>query len=578
MSNQSIRLVWMQIMVCGLLSAALSANAETTEELVNSKALSGTDNPALIDFLLREGKGKPTPALHKAALDQAVASLRARANVNSEEQLAAALSSLVGMGMQLADHDVVSEAGTDVERSTYTGEWGSWVSAAEMLLDAGYTQDAVAFFEYGMNSIPYQSLRNRCVMGLVKANPDQAYDRLMKLADESDIDLKNAALRSLGLLVGSGGLNDAQTDAIMALLTAKSQGVMNASFTIAAIWGLDFAHDDRAIAPLSKYKSGMMVTDEQQRPALRALLQTYKDDSAMEPLLKILKGGMMSTYDAGDRLFAGQLLMAAGKQEGFDWALKTLTPKKKSFFSTKTDEPDFRPQIVNTLTRVGGAPSREVLNKAYGSYKDGELLQASIAIALLMLGDDAHIDTVRSTMNHEGWDFTAANAALALAAHGDLSGIPILNQLAQKAPSKTSAGMSALKMISGSSTDNTAEKNRLLRLRRRIASTLGKIDQSEVVPTLVQLLKDSDPNVRSSAAYALMEMAHASAAPGLQAAMGVDYGVTREKKSRNPSIHGAILRTAMSRHPDASATVDLVRAATGSADPTIRFMAMVGLE
>ena len=430
---------WSLVAACSLVAGGLSARAETAEELVASGVLSGTDNPALIDFLLREGKDKPTPELHGKALDQAVATLRARAHVTPEEQLAAALSSAIGMAMQIADDDIVSEAGADVESSTYSGEWGNWVDAAEMLLEAGYTEDAVAFFQYGMETLPYQGLRNRCVMGLVKANPTEAYDRLMKMAAQPNIDLQNAALRSLGLLAGSGGLSDDQKDAAMALLIEKSQGLMNASYTLAAIRGLDYARDERAIEPLSKYK-----------------------------------GGMMSTHDAWDRMFAGRLLMQAGKQQGFDWALKELTPKKKSFLSSKKDEPDLRYQVINTLTAVGGDAAREVLNKAYGHDKKSELMQASIAIALLVLDDD------------------------------------------------------------------------------------------------------SDPNVRSSAAYALVGMSDAAAVSGLQAAMGVDYGVTAEKKSRSPAIHGAVLRAAMAKHSGEDGTAALVQAATASKDPTIRFMALVG--
>ena len=82
--------------------------------------------------------------------------------------------------------------------------------------------------------------------------------------------------------------------------------------------------------------------------------------------------------------------------------------------------------------------------------------------------------------------------------------------------------------------------------------------------------------MRSSAAYALMNLSDPSAAPGLQAAMEVDYGVTAEKKSRNPSIQGAILRTAMAKHAAAATTTELVQAATTSSDPTLRFMALVG--
>ena len=136
--------------------------------------------------------------------------------------------------------------------------------------------------------------------------------------------------------------------------------------------------------------------------------------------------------------------------------------------------------------------------------------------------------------------------------------------------------MSALKLLSGKSTGNADEKNRIVRLRRRIAYTLGEIDRPEGVSTLTLLLNDSNPNVRSSAAYALIGMSDAAALPGLQAAMGVDYGVTVEKRSRNPVIHGTILRTAMAKHAGEEGTAALVQAATSADDPTVRFIALIG--
>ena len=58
--------------------------------------------------------------------------------------------------------------------------------------------------------------------------------------------------------------------------------------------------------------------------------------------------------------------------------------------------------------------------------------------------------------------------------------------------------------------------------------------------------------------------------------MAVDYGVTAEKGSRNGAIRGAVLRAAMSKHPDVIYTDALVEEAAASDDPTIRFMALVG--
>jgi HEAT repeat protein len=554
------------------------AMAGSVDGFLSSGKLKGTDNPVLIEYLLEEGKSRLKPEKQKEALDQAVFALRQKANVRKDEQLSAALTSLVGMSMQLSGDDVVSGAGQDVEKSTYGGEWKTWVDSAYSLLKAGYTEDAISFFEYGLQNIPYPGLRARCVLGLAQAMPSETYDRLIALLDESDSELKNEALKMLGELAGSGRVTEEQKNTIVEALIAHTKGAMNTIHYRAAILGLDAAKDPRAVEALSAFKEGMMVNDDKQRPALRSLLLTYEDESVVEVLKKFLKGGFMSTYDAYDRLFAGTLLIEAGREEGFAWALKTLKPKKKKGFlgSSKDKEPDLRGNVIGTLMRVGGEESKKVLAEAYGAYKEGDVFQASIAIALLEMGDAAHIDTVRAALGHEGWDLTVVNAAHALAKHGDYSGVPVLAGLAQKQPEKASGGLQALRMLSGKGGgDGKAKARRIIRLRRQIASALGRIDHADGVPILVKLLTDQNPNVRSSAAYGLADMSDAAALDGVRAALGTDYGVTKKNKSRNPVIWAYLLRSSLGKFSKEKGMTELLSDASKSESPEVQFMALV---
>jgi hypothetical protein len=280
-----------------LFTSTLSVQADTVDSYLASNKLKDTTNGVFIDYLIEEGQKKLTEGQQKKALDQAVFQLKQKINVTKDEQLDAALTSLVGMSMQMAGDDVVAGAGQDVEQSSYGGQWKSWVDAAFSLLKAGYTEDAIAFFEYGMKTIPYSGLRARCMLGLAQAKPNETYDRLIKMTENPDSDLKKEALKLLGHLAGDGKITQKQKDTIIELLIAHTEGVMNNIYYRAAVLGLDAAKDKRAIPAISTFKEGMMVNDDVKRPALQSLLLTYKDDSVVPLLTGMFETGFMSTED-----------------------------------------------------------------------------------------------------------------------------------------------------------------------------------------------------------------------------------------------------------------------------------------
>ena len=567
-----------------LFASPYSVKAETVDSYLASNKLKSTTNGVFIDYLLEEGQKKLTASQHKKALDQAVFQLKQKINVTSDEQLDAALTSLAGMSMQMAGNDVVAGAGEDVEQAAYGGQWKSWVDSAFSLLKAGYTEDAITFFEYGMKTIPYSGLRTRCMLGLAQAKPKETYDRIMKMVEGPDSDLKKEALKLLGHLAGEGKVTPQQKTTIINVLIAHTEGVMNNIYYQAAVLGLDAAKDKRGVAAISTFKEGMMVNEDVKRPALKSLLLTYKDDSVVPLLTGMLEEGFMSTDDEYDRYFAGTLLIKAGKKEGFEWAVKELQPKKSSsgfsfdsILSTSDDEKDLRGDIVGTLVRVGDNQAKKALQDAYKSYNgDDELMKATIAIGLLELKDAAPIETVRQALKHEDWDFTAVNAAHALAKHKDYSGIPVLAALAVKIPEKKSSGMQVLEMFSSDGgSDKKAEERRIVSLRRHVAISLGRINHPDVVPILAGLLKDPYLNVRSSAAYALADMEDSSSLSIIPQALQTDYGVDSQKKSRNPEIWAYVFRSSLARFSKENAINDVIQAASKSSSPCVVFMALM---
>ncbi|MEW6366356.1 MAG: HEAT repeat domain-containing protein [Acidobacteriota bacterium] len=557
--------------VCAF-AAAVSGTpaASPIQKYLDSRVLDGTYNGVVVDYLLEEGKGTLTEAQRKQALDQLLAAMKAKARVTQGEQLTAALGNLVGVLMGAAGGDVAGEAGGEVQVS-YANEWASWVDAAEKLLDAGYKEDAVSFFEFGMVNIPYDSLRGRCVMGLARAKPDEAYAILMNALKKPDIDLQNDVLRLLGHMAATDGLAKEQKDKIVETLIEYSKGITHSLNYGAAIYGLDVAGDPRAIPALSRFRKGFSVDELDRRAALRSLLLTYKEVSVVEDLTKKLKTGFTSTNKPADRFFSGVLLMEGGRKEGFDWALNELTPKKKGFFSSKEDDVDLRPSLVKALVRVGGEQARGVLAASVGLYKDDEWIKTWIAVGMLELGDTSGISLVKAALGKPDWDFTAVRISTALAKHGDFSGVEALKTLSVKKVD-TSAPTQIINILGGK--DTRPEKARLAELRRQIATALGQINQPSCVPVLIQLLGDEDVFVRSSAAFALTDMTVPAALDGLRAAIKVDYGVYNQNP-RSPEIHAYVLRIGLRRFPREAGTKELLKLADASADPALRFMAMV---
>jgi hypothetical protein len=548
-----------------------AAPKSPVQAFLDSKALQGAYNGVVIDYLLAEGKPKLSEAQHKQALDQLVAALKEKVGVTQNEQLTAALGNLVGVLMGAAGGDTLGEAGADVQRS-YAGDWASWVDAAEKLFEAGYQEDAVAFFQFGMVNIPYDSLRARCIVGLARARPEEAYTILADALKKPQPELKNEALRMMGHLAAAEWVPAAQKDAIIKALIDHSQGMMNNQYYQAVIYGLDVAHDQRAIPALSRFRKGITTDPLDRRAALKSLILTYKDESVVGDLTKLLKAGFTSTNKPEDRFFAGVVLMEAGRKEGFDWALAEFKPKKKGFFSSSKEEMDLRPDLVTELVRIGGEQSAKVLADSIAFYKDGEWLKTWMAIALLELGDTSQVALAKAALGTPNWEFTAVRVSTALAKNNDYSGIPVLQSMAQRTTPPATPGN--LLNILGGAASTQADKQRLSNLRRQVATALGEINQADCVPVLIKMLADSDLWVRSNAAFALAEMSLPAALAGMKVAMTTDYG-TYNEASRNPGIWAYVLRSAVARFPKEPATREVLAAGAASPYPSVKFMALV---
>jgi len=553
----------------------------TVEEMLEAKALVDAYNPELLDYLLEEGRDALPPEQRQAALDQLVTALKQDIEITPEEQKAAALAA-AGAGLaQLLGGSDSAELGGVAQDATYQ-IWKGWVDSAYTLQRAGYEDESNAFFEKCVEIFPYSDLKGRCAIGLAMAKPDEAYQRLLALTNGNDNETIKAVLPLLGRLAGSEGFPAELRGQSIARLEEFTGGMKKATFGVAACRGLVATGDQGAVPTLTKLSKGMMNVDFYPC-SRRGLLITFDDRSVVPLLEKQLKGGAFSTTKPSERLFAASLLMEAGESSGFGFAAKELGKKKKKGFGkllkSSKDDVDLRPSLVTAAVRAGGDEAIKVLKNAMTTVEKGSWLETWIAVGLLELGDTSQIKLAKAALGNPEWAFTTVRVSTALAKNGDYDGIPALEKLYNDAARgiEPDLGKATLAFLAGEGdqyqSGEDAKKRRLIRLRQQIAAALAKIDQPAGVPILENVLDDSEPSVRISAAYGLARMDTPDAAGGMAKAMAADFGAF-EGRSRNPVIHAHVVRRCMMKFGDGEAATAVAAAAEASAFSSVRFLSL----
>jgi HEAT repeat protein len=524
--------------------AAKPEAKDPIQSLLDAGALKGAYNPVLLDYLTEEGRDKLPDKQKQSALDQLVTGFREQVQIKPGAQAVAGLATALGAVLGGTAGQGISEGAAQV--------WTEWVDGAFVLQKAGYKTEAAAFFENCVRTFPYDTLRGRCAVGLAQGEPEKAFTIVLSLlGSEYPEEVQQAALRTLGAMAAGEGLPQPQKDRAVEELVKRTKGLSAAGLGEAAIDGLAHSRDPRAVEPLKKMTKGMFATHKY--AAKRALLLAFNDAEALQALQKDTKGGFAK--EPRDQVLAALALVEAGQQSGFDFAVEYLSKKKKP-------DPDFSAEIVSALLAKGGDQARDALARAFPAQKPGTWLAASMAIGLLQLGDDSHLDVVRAALDNKDWLHTRLEAAAVLAARKDYSGLPVLRALTENPGLLKSAADLAL----GTYRDPEA-------VRIAVAGTLGRIDHADAVPILVGLMADKSPEVRLAAAYALAGMTDPAALDGLAKAVEADYGKD-EGRSRNPELHAHVLRAAAARFPKDPRTAALLGKGSQSAFVSVKFLAL----
>ena len=557
--------------IAAVLVAPVRAEDAVSQILKNGK-LRTAYNPVLLDYLVEEGADDLPKKLHKQALDQLVTALKAETTITDAEQRTAALATAAALLAEALGSGLTSELGQaagDATHSIYAG----WIDAADKLLKAGYTADAIQFYEHCMTFFPYADLQGRCALGLARSKPDEAIDLLIKASEASSKGAVNAALWSLGGLAASDALGDAHKTRIIEHIRSFTTGLKKASYGRAACRAMVRTGNEKVIPRLKELKGGMMNTDISPC-ALRGLLLTFDDRSVVPDLAKKLKGGMFDTTKPAEKLSAARTLMTAGEDAGFEWAARYLTGKKKPKDRQKEidkalkkgkhakwkkpDEGDMRSRVVTALVETGGERAAEVLAMGFHFTKQGHWIETWIALGMYKLGDDSQVELLKGALSSREWDFTTLRIAEAFAAEGDTSGVPAIGALYDEAVGRAKKAR------------KDSERADLRRLRSGIANAAAVIDRDDCVPILTRILTDTDASVRTSAAYALARMRKAKVNTALEQALGVDYGKTKSGP-RTPIVHAHLTRSAAAREPRVAR---VLAKATASPLTSVKFLAL----
>jgi len=187
---------------------------------------------------------------------------------------------------------------------------------------------------------------------------------------------------------------------------------------------------------------------------------------------------------------------------------------------------EVRAEAARALATFEVAAARPTL----GSLAEGDedaAVRAEAAIAALRLGDETQLDRVAEVTRAEGPPDRVRRAGLALAARGDARGEGVLVPAALDATLDERERIAALDGLGALAVRDAAmpllPMLEDVRLRPRVASTLGKLGERAVVPALLRAFAEERyPEARIAEARALLALgARRQAVAGVQRYLGM---------------------------------------------------------
>ncbi len=471
----------------------------------------------------------------------------------------------------------------------FADPWIRGVEAARALERLGDAQSAGRFYMNCIQIISADWMKDAALNGILDMGGRRAFTLLSWMADNAEkisvmavmgmgpsnpgqngpehgtVALRGAALRGLGFLVGSEPLSLEQRAAALARLRRYAAGSENAAYFADAATGLGRTRDPSVLGDLHRLE-GWRKDPQVAEAAEAALAVNFHDAAAAGRLRRALH-----SKNSDEVMRVLPLLLEAGDAETQEWAVHTVTARR----SSEDINPDLRPQIVRELAAMPEGRGRALLERIAAQGAGNDWLQAWVAVALLELGDGTQLPAVRAAVAKTHWTldrpglkyyWSRIRPFISLAA-GAALGAPVSpRQIAQVVGNLASQ---ELARVRGKASDRELVS---IQMRWQAAAALGHVDDPAAVALLSQLLDDSEPSVRMSAAAALAVSPNAEALAGIVHALNVDFG-GENGVARGPEIRAALLRSAVLRFPGNPRTHQLCVDAAADADPGVRFIA-----
>jgi len=595
--------------------------------LLQSRALERASNPVPVNYLLNEGRGRLPPDVEAAARTQLLTALRvqtspmlamfkgAQGGMNSPtmqrmQERTAKQASGAGMATAMvtgmlglpgfsqpapASQQEIAQAQREM-RQGMADPWIRGIEAAEAYIALGEAQAAGRFYTscVGM-PLGIDWLTDSCLGAIVRMGPARAFALLNwmvehpeqavpgagmgntmggaatnGLGDASVAPIRNAGLEGLGRLVGSGALGAEQREQALKTLLSHAEGKQNAPYFAGAAAGLGESRDPRALEPLRRLAQRWGNDAAVREAAARGLVVGFRDEDAIGQVRKLLKND-----DTERRFRAAALLFEIGDPGAFEWAIGVATDHR----AAEDSSPDIRARVTRDLFEKGGKAGVQALETIHQRGAGNDWLQAWVAVTLLEAGNPTYLPEVRAALQKTDWALDRpgikawwgrVSPFVQIALQVALTGTVDVQQVARVIGNLVASERSRYAQKS------TLEEMLLAQIRWQAADAFGATGLNDTLEDLGALLADDRPVVRLSAARALALHAGDRAIEGYAAALKTDFG-EENGIPRAPEVRGALLRSALVRHPDDARTTELCRLAAADSDPGVRFMALAEL-
>jgi len=622
-SMQSRRLNLLATFACALAAIPLppAAAADSIQEMLDADTLSDTDNPVAARYFVEQGRGVLSKEMEDRAVEQLRTSLKRQTSAMGRimqgvsgmmsgpatqkmQQQAAEMAKptsiakmVIGgvLGVPPPAPGMTQRQGELAQqemRQGFADPWIRGVEAAKALEEIGEVQAAGQFYVNCIQLVMADWMKDGCLNAILGMGPRRAYVLLSWLAENAEqasimrnmggeanaeqgvdqgvVQMRGAALRGLGTLIGSDAIKGDDRERALATILRYADGKENAPYYADAATGLGRAGDPRglpSVKRLAKYRKDEVVVDA----ARIALASNFKDAGA----IKSLRGELDS--DNADRAMRmATALFGADDEETFQWAVEVVTKRRPS----DNQGADLRPRVVRELAVLRTDRAHQALTQISNDGAGNDWLQAWTSVALLELGDADQLPQVSAAIDKTDWTL-------------DRSGLrtlwsrisPILNLAAGVVLTGALDVQKTIQVIGGMI---AAERTRFLQkatdrellsvqLRWQAADALALSTDPAAVGELMALLDDPELAVRMSAARALAVHSDKRSLDGITKAFALDFG-EENGVSRAPEVRSALLRSALLQFPNDPRTRALCNTALTDTDSGVRFIAAVALK